>query len=107
MSGFCATRIHLFNKEKVLSRLPNENKDCNGDEIESTLIAFLKEQRYGSNPTEHTRRKKRLDVAPGKSISTNSGTHREQAFEQDENSEPEEHTQTVLDEASEYIIVRM
>nr|CAI5854533.1 unnamed protein product [Callosobruchus analis] len=26
---------------KVLSRLPNENEDINGDEIECTLIVFL------------------------------------------------------------------
>nr|CAI5830953.1 unnamed protein product [Callosobruchus analis] len=81
MSGFYATGIYPINKEKVLSRLPSENRNCNVEEIESTLTAFLKEQRYGSNPTEHTRRKKRLDVAPGKSISTNAGTSNERALD--------------------------
>nr|CAI5820842.1 unnamed protein product [Callosobruchus analis] len=102
MSGFYATGTYPVNKEKVLSRLPSENKNCNVEEIESTLTAFLKEQRYGSNPTEHTRRKKRLDVAPGKSISTNAGTSNERALDQDENSEPEDHTQSVVDEANFY-----
>nr|CAI5826092.1 unnamed protein product [Callosobruchus analis] len=84
-SGFCAIGIYPFNKEKLLSRLASEDKDCNGEEIDSTLTASLDEQRYGSNPMEHTRRKKRLVFAPGKSISTNAGTYGEQAFEQDEN----------------------
>nr|CAI5858507.1 unnamed protein product [Callosobruchus analis] len=106
MSGFYATGIYPVNKEKVLSRLPSENKNCNVEEIESTLTAFLTEQRYGSNPTEHTRRNNRLDVAPGKSISTNAGTSNERALDQDENSEPEDHTQSVVDEANEYIIGR-
>nr|CAI5839616.1 unnamed protein product [Callosobruchus analis] len=106
MSGFYATGIYPVNKEKVLSRLPSENKNCNVEEIEITLTAFLKEQRYGSNPTEHTRRKNHLDVAPAKSISTNAGTSNERALDQDENSEPEDHTQSVVGEANEYIIGR-
>ncbi|KAI8432605.1 hypothetical protein MSG28_013591, partial [Choristoneura fumiferana] len=68
MSAFYATGIHPFNKNKVLDRLPRESLDEN--EVESTLTNFLKDSRYGNSSNEPARKKKRLDVAPGKSIAT-------------------------------------
>ncbi|KAG5895026.1 hypothetical protein JTB14_014765 [Gonioctena quinquepunctata] len=72
MSGFCATGVHPFNKNKVLDRLPREHK-ISEQEVESTLTTFLKESRYGNSSNQPARKKKRLDVAPGKSIATRDG----------------------------------
>lgn len=69
LSGFCATGIYPFNKNKVLDRLPRED-DANEREIESTLTTFLRESRYGSSSIQPAQKKKRFGVAPGKSIAT-------------------------------------
>lgn len=75
MSGFNATGVYPFSKNKVLDKLPSED-DVSSQEVESTLTAFLKEARYGNNSNQQIRKKKRLDVAPGKSISTRNGDMR-------------------------------
>lgn len=72
MSGFCATGIYPFNKNKVLDRLPRED-EVGEQEVETILTNFLKESRYGNSSNQPTRRKKRLDAAPGKSIATRDG----------------------------------
>ncbi|KAJ2945281.1 hypothetical protein O0L34_g9359 [Tuta absoluta] len=68
VSGFCATGVRPFNRNKVLDKLLRE--EVTEQEVESTLTTFLKESRYGNSSGQATRKKKRLDVAPGKSIST-------------------------------------
>ncbi|XP_060810031.1 uncharacterized protein LOC132904125 [Amyelois transitella] len=82
MSGFRAAGIYPFNKQKVLDRLPKE--DIGGQEIESALTNFLKESRYGSSSNQSTRKKRRLDVAPGKSIATREETIQSTDPEQNE-----------------------
>lgn len=55
-----------------MDRLPNQDQ-ISQPETESTLEAFLKESRYGNTSNQHAKKKKRLDVAPGKSISALEG----------------------------------
>ncbi|CAH2088150.1 unnamed protein product [Euphydryas editha] len=69
---FCASGIYPFNKQKVFDRLPKED---NGEqEIESTLTNFLRESRYESTSNQPARKRRRLDVAPGKSCATRDET---------------------------------
>ena len=70
-SGFEATGICPFNPERVLKKLPQEPTNTDNDPaslVSETVVELLKNMRYGSD--EPTRRKKsKLNVAPGKSIS--------------------------------------
>lgn len=68
MNGFKATGILPFNPDQVFKRLPPDDSNV-VETSESVLTQLLKEQRHGE-PTHTIRKKKRLHVAPGKSIST-------------------------------------
>jgi len=69
INGFRKCGIVPFNPEEVLSRLPEHN----GDEfaIESSFETYLRELRYGNQVSDTTvprRKKARLAVEPGKSV---------------------------------------
>lgn len=67
---FRAAGIYPLDRQQVFKRLPLE---VVGDDptpvVEDSLTSMLKEQRFG-NAERAQRKKKRLDVAPGGSIST-------------------------------------
>lgn len=56
-----------------MDRLPRVN-EISEQEVENTLTTFLKESRYGNSSNQPARKKKRLDIAPGKSIATKDGS---------------------------------
>lgn len=69
MSAFKSTGIFPISREVVLKRLPPvENADPT-NAIESCLTNYLKEQRFGG-PLAAPRRRTRLNVEPGASVST-------------------------------------
>lgn len=70
VSSFKATGIFPLNREQVLRKLPEEVAQPEVENVvRDQLTDFLKQQRYGSS-SEPTRKKKRLQVEPGKSVST-------------------------------------
>lgn len=77
-SGFRKTGIFPFDQEKVLSKLPGSRPTGTTDEDGNTVLAdsltdFLRSKRYGNcDPQSANRpqRKKRLQVAAGRSIRT-------------------------------------
>lgn len=70
ISSFKATGIYPFDRERVLRKLPDNSPSPELDTvIRDSLTEFLREQRFGKQ-SEPARKKKRLNVVPGKSIST-------------------------------------
>lgn len=70
-SGFEKSGIYPLNREKVLQRIPtNENLDPAVQQNVSASIIELLETRRFSNQVEAKTRKKKVDVKPGKIIST-------------------------------------
>ncbi|KAJ2947755.1 hypothetical protein O0L34_g9534 [Tuta absoluta] len=70
ISSFKATGIFPFDREQVLKRLPQEGPVPDVENVvRDQLTEFLKEQRLGK-ASEPARKKKRLQVEAGKSIST-------------------------------------
>lgn len=55
-----------------MDRLPRED-EVGEQEVESVLTTFLKNSGYGNSSNQPARKKKRLDVAPGKSRATTDG----------------------------------
>lgn len=72
ISGFAKTSIYPFNPETVLSRLPDvqpENDDSAAVVVSESLIDLLRKMRGTDEDNLSRQRKKRINVAPGKSIS--------------------------------------
>ncbi|XP_047021712.1 uncharacterized protein LOC124640048 [Helicoverpa zea] len=70
ISSFKATGIHPFDRERVLRKIPDSAPSPEIDTVvRDSLTEFLREQRYGQQ-SEPTRKKRRVNVEPGKSIST-------------------------------------
>lgn len=72
VSSFKATGIFPFNRDNVLRKIPDNSPEAQNqveETVRDSLTDFLKEQRYGK-VCEPTRKKKRLQVEPGKSIAT-------------------------------------
>lgn len=68
VSGFRATGIIPFNPQKVYKRIPESLPDEPNYTVDHTLLEYLKENR---RPNEMKRgRNKKLNVEPGKSITT-------------------------------------
>ncbi|KAK4887232.1 hypothetical protein RN001_003503 [Aquatica leii] len=66
--GFEPTGVYLLNASRVLKKLPDENENAN-ELVTDTLTEFLKKQRESGQPAYNgNRKRKRLNVAPGKSI---------------------------------------
>ena len=69
VSGFEATGISPVNPDKVLRKLPTtEDPEDVGTVINDSLTEFLRENRYGPADRGISRKRKRVPVAPGKSI---------------------------------------
>ena len=86
-AGFKKCGISPLNKHKILGRLPKEkqienpvNKAENEAAVDDAFIQILKEMRYDSIP-EIRKRKKKINVSPGKNIK---GTDFESSEDQDE-----------------------
>ncbi|KAJ2937287.1 hypothetical protein O0L34_g19527 [Tuta absoluta] len=70
VSSFKATGIYPLDRERVLKNLPEDSPSPEIDTVvRDSLTDFLREQRYGQQ-SELSRKKKRLNVEPGKSVST-------------------------------------
>lgn len=71
IASFKATGIYPFDRERVLRKLPelSPSPELVDIGVRDSLTDFLKQQRYGQQ-SEPVRKKKRLNVEPGKSIST-------------------------------------
>lgn len=72
INAFRCSGIYPLDRQQVFKKLPPEAENEESDptlEVETALTALLKEQRFGES-TRPQRKKKRLDVAPGCSIST-------------------------------------
>ena len=103
-SGFRKCGIHPLDPLQVIPRLPQEQQvDSAGiaADLDNSVIDMLKEMRHGSGEASTTapKRKKRLAVAPGKSITTESSrtedTSTEHTEEEEHNVEdPQEHQAT-------------
>ncbi|CAH1732694.1 unnamed protein product [Aphis gossypii] len=69
VSAFRATGIYPLCREQVLSKLPNDNEN-NSEILNDTLTDYLKSQRYGNSDENAKKRRKKLYVPPGTSITT-------------------------------------
>lgn len=73
-SGFAKCGIVPLNRQKVLDMLPSNTETVNNnasisDAIDNSLVSFLKSMRYGdTNGKKSQQRKKKIQVAPGKSV---------------------------------------
>lgn len=70
ISGFTACGIFPFDPTQVLKRLPSWSKTTQEDaqNMNSSLVDLLEQMRHPPDKKTQTRRKKRLAVPPGKSI---------------------------------------
>lgn len=80
IAGFKKSGIISLNRNKVLERIPSssinednipENAAAKGiDDVDASFLDILNEMRYGNDDEEKARkkRKRKIDVAPGKSI---------------------------------------
>lgn len=71
-AGFEKSGIYPLNRNRVLALLPKENEDnsintTNTSQLSDNLTIFLKNARYGEE-TVQKKRKKKLNIPPGKSI---------------------------------------
>lgn len=72
MAGFKKTGIYPINEEEVLSRLPEVQNNENKSIIEKSVLDLLKEMRYGTMNITEPKRKKKLEIIPGRSVGTES-----------------------------------
>lgn len=71
LAGFRKTGIWPINENQVLGRLPEENNNENKeDAVEKSVLDILKEMRYGTMNVTESKRKRKLDVIPGRSVGT-------------------------------------
>lgn len=82
ISSFEACGIYPLNADRVLKRLPNDRSEEEVNrEVNDSLVEFLKKKRFAETTTRVQRKKKRINVKPGKSVT----------FENSEESEEESH----------------
>lgn len=111
-SAFKASGIFPLNRDQVLKRLPQLDENTNPDgEIESVLTDYLREQRFGGSASTVTKRKRtRLNVVPGASVTTKGTECNEQppnTYEENSESDPEEPTNAPLEEETSEDAVHM
>ncbi|XP_037869003.1 uncharacterized protein LOC119628945 [Bombyx mori] len=70
ISGFRKTGIKPIDPNQVLSRLPEELdvKESGENEVEKSVLDILKEMRYGTTNINEPKRKRKLEVIPGRSV---------------------------------------
>lgn len=67
-AGFRGAGIFPLNRNKVLEKLPIENTKEANSAISNEFINHLKSARYCSTPSTLIQRKRKINVAPGKSV---------------------------------------
>lgn len=72
IAGFRKTGIYPINEKEVLSRLPEIQNNENLTEVEKSVLDLLKEMRYGTMDITEPKRKKILEIIPGRSVGTES-----------------------------------
>ncbi|CAG5040667.1 unnamed protein product [Parnassius apollo] len=79
--GFRKTGIWPINENQVLGRLPEENNNENKeDAVEKSVLDILKEMRYCTMNVTESKRKRKLDIIPGRRV----GTETEEYVDTDE-----------------------
>lgn len=102
IAGFATTGIFPLDLNRVLKRIPDQGNDAH-ETVAETLTDFLKTQRESGQTWKGNKKRKKLNVEPGKSITTLSSSEDEADIIVEE-SEPESDT-TVVSELPEYISV--
>lgn len=87
ISGFAATGIFPLDLHRVLKRIPDQDIDA-PQMVAETLTDFLKNQRESGQTWKGNKKRKKLNVEPGKSITTVSSSE-DEADVIIEESEPE------------------
>ncbi|XP_039755804.1 uncharacterized protein LOC120630605 [Pararge aegeria] len=82
IAGFRKTGIYPINEDEVLSRLPKVQNNENKTEIEKSVLDLLKEMRYGTMDITEPKRKKKLEVIPGRSVSNENEDYIEEESQQ-------------------------
>lgn len=77
MAGFRKTGIYPIDANQVLSRLPEDqnNIEKDKDAVDKSVLDLLKEMRYGTMNISEPKKKRKLEVIPGRSIGTDSGDY--------------------------------
>jgi hypothetical protein len=71
INGFYATGIHPFNPNKVLNKIPGTSHLHDPRPIvDDALTELLRENRFGQNTQRVQRKRKRINVEPGRSVTT-------------------------------------
>lgn len=69
IAGFKKTGISPLNATEILARLPGEDLgEDHESAVEDSILTLLKEMRYGSMNIVEPKRKRKLNVLPGKSV---------------------------------------
>ena len=90
-SGFRKWGIYPLNAGPVLERLPGgQTAEDSASAVSSAIVNML--QSVGTPPESNRRRKKRTDVAPGKSISTSDLRDAVESNVENENATSHDHT---------------
>lgn len=74
ISAFRSAGIFPVDRSQVFKRFPQEDNEAEnaGGDAETALVALLKAKRFNDATSEKQTRKKRLDVLPGRSVTTSS-----------------------------------
>lgn len=69
-SGFSTCGIHPVNRDRILTKFPAENQSENNTatEMANTVATYLKTARFGNPDKPKLGKKKKLDIAPGQSV---------------------------------------
>lgn len=101
-NGFRKSGIYPLDANQAISRLPEEpaktDFEASKHALDSSVIDYLKEMRHGTEDTtlSKPRKKKRLNVEPGRSITTKSLREMNEATDDDENELDEDTTTAEL-----------
>ncbi|CAG4984463.1 unnamed protein product [Parnassius apollo] len=69
IAGFKKTGISSLNGHEILARLPDRDLGAdNQSVVEDSVVTLLREMRYGSMNIIEPKRKRKLNVLPGKSV---------------------------------------
>lgn len=69
LAGFKKSGIRPIDQNQVLGRLPKEVRDDDDkDAVDKSVLDILKEMRYGTMNLVEPKRKRKLDVIPGRSV---------------------------------------
>ena len=69
-SGFKKAGMIPVNPAEVLSEIPQEEPSTATEELENSLVLYLKKKRFSDENMTERRKKKKLKVVPGKSVTS-------------------------------------